>query len=203
MKVKKRKIDTLDGVLDDAWEMLKRGASRFDDPFHWPVLGTSGQEGCNMRTVILRQCLSSERILVCHTDARAPKAEEIQKNNRVAWLFYHPRKKIQLRIYGKATLHLDDSFADTQWAAAGVAGRLNYAAIEPPGTSIDKPTSGLPDFFRNKLPTLLESEKLRQNFMSISCKVYSLDWLKLSITGNRRARFVWNENELCSSWLVP
>lgn len=203
MKAQNRKRDTLEGVIEDVWEMLKRGAGRFDDPFHRPVLGTSGQAGCNMRTVILRDFILSERLLVCHTDARAPKATEIKKNNRVVWLFYHPRKKVQLRIYGTATLHPDDPLSNTQWAAAGVTSRLNYAAIEPPGTPVEKPMTGLPDFLRNTLPTLLDSEKLRQNFMAISCKIESLDWLMLSITGNRRARFVWDENKLCSTWLIP
>jgi pyridoxamine 5'-phosphate oxidase len=203
MKAKSRKLDTLDGVLNDVWKMLNRGVKRFDDPFHRPVLGTSGQDGCNMRTVILRHFILFERILVCHTDARAPKVKEIETSNRVAWLFYHPRKKVQLRICGRATLHVDDPLAHTQWAAVGVASRLNYAATEPPGTPVDKPISGLPDLLRNKLPTLLESGKLRENFMSISCKIESLDWLKLRLTGNRRARFVWDENEVSSTWLIP
>ena len=203
MKKTERTTDTLEGVLDDAWELLKRGAGRGDDPFHWPVLGTAGQQGCNLRTVILRQFILPRRLLVCHTDARAPKVAEIRQSNAIAWLFYHPRKKVQLRIYGKATLHADDPFADAQWAAAGVTSRLNYAASGPPGAALDRPSSGLPDFLRNKLPTLLESERLQRNFMCISCRIDALDWLKLSITGNRRARFVWDDDRLHSTWLVP
>ena len=203
MKIKKTKLNTLEVVLDEVWAMLKKGAARFNDPFHCPVLGTSHEEGCNLRTVILRQFNLPERILVCHTDARAPKAREIKEFNRVAWLFYHPRKKVQLRISGKATLHAADQFADDQWAAAGITSRLNYAASEPPGTSVDKPTSGLPDFLKNKVSTLLESEKARRHFMSIACQIDSLDWLRLSLQGNRRARFAWDEKGMRSTWVIP
>jgi hypothetical protein len=46
---------TLDGVLNEIWKMLGRGASRFNDPFHWPALGTTAKDGVSLRTVILRQ----------------------------------------------------------------------------------------------------------------------------------------------------
>jgi hypothetical protein len=144
-----------------------------------------------------------DRILVCHTDARAPKALEISHSSKISWLFYHPKKDIQLRITGQAELHTDDPFADDQWAASRVTSRLNYCATQPPGTVVDKPSSGLPDFLLNKAPTLLESEKGRKNFMTITCTIDSIDWLRLSITGNRRARFEWENDELKAEWLIP
>ncbi len=203
MKKKKGKWDTLDRVLNEVWTMLKRGVTHFNDPFHWPVLGTTGKSGCRLRTVILRQFILPERILVCHTDARATKAQEICTDNKVGWLFYHPKKKVQLRISGLAKLHTDDPFADDQWAGTKLTSRFNYCTIEPPGTPVDKPSSGLPDFLHNKIPTLLESEKGRKNFMAIACRIESIDWLVLSLLGNRRARFDWDENRLSSMWLIP
>jgi hypothetical protein len=195
--------NTLDGVLDEIWKMLERGAAHYNDPFHWPVLGTTGREGIGMRSVILREFSLTERRLVCHTDARAAKVHDISNSTRVSWLFYHPKRKVQLRISGVASLHADDAFADRQWAAAGISSRLNYCAVEPPGTPVDKPSSGLPDFLLNKAPTLLETDKNRQNFMAIACRIDSLDWLVLHVLGNRRARFEWGETGLKATWLVP
>ncbi len=203
MKKKKEKWNALEVILNEVWTMLKRGVTHFNDPFHWPVLGTTGKDGCSLRTVILRQLILSERILVCHTDARATKAQEIYNSNNVSWVFYHPKKKIQLRISGRAKLHTDDQFADDQWAAAKITSRLNYCATEPPGTPVDKPTSGLPDFLLNTIPTLLESERGCKNFMSIACRIDSIDWLLLRALGHRRARFDWDENRLSSTWLIP
>ena len=93
MKKKRGKGDTLDGVLDEIWKMLKRGVTHFNDPFHWPVLGTIGKDGCSLRTVILRQLILPDRILVCYSDARATKAQDIGNYSKVSWLFYHPGKK--------------------------------------------------------------------------------------------------------------
>ena len=203
MKKKAGKWATLEWVLKETWSMLGRGVSHFNDPFHWPVLGTTGKDGASMRTVILRQFMLPERMLICHTDARAEKIREISKSAKVSWLFYHPKKKVQLRISGQATLHADDHFADDQWAATKIISRLNYCASEPPGTPIDKPSSGLPDFLLNKIPTLLESERGRKNFMVIACRIDSMDWLILQATGNRRARFDWDQNGLNARWLTP
>jgi hypothetical protein len=202
-KKRKGKWDTLEGVLKEVWKMLKRGAAHFNDPFHWPVLGTTGQDGSSLRTVILRQFILPERVLVCHTDARANKVQEISNDANVYWLFYHPKKKVQLRISGHAILHADDQFADEQWAATRITSRLNYCATEPPGTPIDMPSSGLPDFLLNKVPILLESQRGRNNFMVIACRIVSVDWLILRAFGNRRARFDWDENGLKAKWLIP
>ena len=194
---------TLDGVLDEIGKMLERGATRFNDPFHWPVLGTTGKDGVSLRCVILREFQRLDRVLVCHTDARAAKVQEISNVAGVSWLFYHPKRKVQLRISGGATLHADDHFADRQWAGTGISSRLNYCAIEPPGTRINSPSSGLPDFLLNKVPTLLETERGRQNFAAIACRIDSIDWLVLRVLGNRRARFEWDDAGLNARWLVP
>ena len=203
MKKREGKWDTLDGVLKEACSMLKKGVTHFNDPFHWPVLGTTGKDGSSLRTVILRQFIWPERILVCHTDARAAKVQEISNFSKVSWLFYHPKIKVQLRIAGPATLHMYDQFADRQWANTKITSRLNYCAGEPPGTPIDRPSSRLPDFLRRKVPTLLESERGRKNFMVIVGRIDAMDWLILKVLGNRRALFDWNENELKAEWLIP
>jgi len=203
MKRKTGKWATLDGVLDEIWVMLQSGVAHFNDPFHCPVLGTTGAHGVSLRTVILRKLILPDRILVCHTDSRAPKVREIRDYGRVGWLFYHPKRKVQLRITGHATCHADDGFAQDQWAATRLTSRLNYCAEHPPGTALDAPSSGLPDFLKNKVPTLLESERGRSHFVAIACRIDSIDWLLLSVLGNRRARFVWENDRLTSTWLVP
>jgi len=196
--------DTLDGILDQVWRMLERGVTHSRDPFHSPVLGTMGENGCSLRTVILRQFSRPDRLLVCHTDSRAPKVKEIEDCDNVTWLFCHPKKQVQLRVSGKATLHTDDQFADDQWDGSRMTSRLNYCATQPPGTAVDSPTSGLPDFLLNKVPTLLNTEKGRKHFMVIAGKIQSVDWLELRMVGNRRALFTWDDEDgLSTSWLIP
>jgi hypothetical protein len=194
---------SLEQVLSETWKMLQRGANRFNDPFHWPVLGTTGKDGSSLRTVILRQVSLPDRVLVCHTDLRANKVQEIARCRNVCWLFYHPKKKIQLRVSGPATLHTDDRIADEHWAAASITSRLNYCATAPPGSVVDRPSSGLPDLLLKKAPALLETESGRKNFMVIAGRIQSLDWLQLSILGNRRARFDWPSSGMNATWLIP
>lgn len=198
-----KKEETLEDILHQVWKMLQRGVTHFNDPFHCPVLGTTGKHGSSLRMVILRQFILPERILVCHTDARSEKVQEIANSTNVSWLFYHPKRKVQLRISGHATLHADDPFADEQWAATRTTSRLNYCATEPPGSLVDQPSSGLPDFLLNKVPTLVESERGRKHFMAIACRIDSMDWLILRVLGNRRARFDWDEHGLHATWLIP
>lgn len=203
MRKKEKAWNTLDGVLNGCWQMLDRGAARFNDPFHWPVLGTTGKEGASLRCVILREFSVTDRTLVCHSDARAEKIREISVSPRVSWHFYHPQKKVQLRISGLATLHANDQFADEQWDAVKATTRLNYGTVEPPGTPVAGPSSGLPDFLLRKVPTLFETEKVRRNFMAIACRIDTMDFLVLQVLGNRRARFDWNETGLAARWLIP
>lgn len=203
MGIAEENQESLEAVLSGIWKMLQRGAARYNDPFHSAVLGTAEQNRSAMRTVILREFLLAERVLVCHTDSRAPKVRQISNQADVCWLFYHPKKKVQLRISGPATLHTDDRLADEQWAAAKIPSRLNYCAVEPPGTGIELPSSGLPDFLQNKVPTLLNTERGRKNFMVIAGQIKSIDWLQLRILGNRRARFDWTPSGLQAAWLVP
>ena len=197
------KRQSLEAELSGIWKMLQRGVARFNDPFHSPVLGTVDQGRSALRTVILRQFRLTERVLVCHTDSRANKVREMSNQADVCWLFYHPKKKVQLRISGPATLHTDDRFADEQWAATKIPSRLNYCAVEPPGTYLELPSSGLPDFLLNKVPTLINTESGRKNFMVIAGQIKSLDWLQLGILGNRRARFDWTPAGLQANWLIP
>lgn len=200
---KEIKWNTLENVLNGSWALLKRGVDDFNDPFHWPVLGTTGKDGSQLRTVILRQFILPDRVLVCHADARSAKVQEISDSDRVSWLFYHPDRKVQLRISGYAALHRNDQLANEQWKSTKITSRFNYATNEPPGTPIDKPSSGLSDLFRNKVPTLLESETYRKNFIAIACQIEHMDWLILKKLGNRCARFDWDGQGLNATWLVP
>ncbi len=203
MRSKKDKWHTFDSVLSEVWKMLHCGIDRFTDSFHWPILGTINSEGCAMRTVILRQFSETERTLACYTDSRAEKVQEIRRDNRVSWLFYHPKKLIQLRLSGEAKLHSDDAFADKLWAKTGITTRLNFCAEQGPGTPIDQPASGLPNFMLKTLPTLTQSERGRDHFMIINCQFDVMDWVLLRPTGNRRARFQWQGDAVKTNWLIP
>jgi hypothetical protein len=198
------KWQSLEDIWDNAWAMLVLGATDATDPFHTPVLGTVSPPGCSVRTVVLRRIIPAERILICHTDLRSDKVQEIQRNPRASWLFYHSRQKVQLRLTGQATLHTADELADQQWAASALTSRRTYCAVDRPGAPSNGPTSGLPEPLLLTEPTWAESEAGRTNFTVIACRVDFMDWLYLRAEkGHLRAQFTWRGDELSATWVVP
>jgi hypothetical protein len=190
-------------ILDGCWKMLVNGANTSKDPFHTPVLGTVTSGDCSLRTVVLRRVIEEERLLICHTDIRSPKIEDIRNHSRISWHFYHPQQKVQLRLAGAATLHTNDALADEQWANSQLMSRRCYRAVLAPGTPSDEPTSGLPNFLENRSPTLEESEVGRENFVVIACQIDFLDWYYLRAKGHRRAQFFWAGTGMTAKWVAP
>ncbi len=66
---------TLDELLKQCWRMLAAGTRNAGHPFHTGLLGTSGRNGCVLRTVVSRATVPESRKLICHTAARSSKCE--------------------------------------------------------------------------------------------------------------------------------
>jgi pyridoxamine 5'-phosphate oxidase len=199
----KKDISTLDDVLESSWRLLHDGVRNFRNPFHHPTLTTIDGNKPQARIVILREFSEGDRTLICHCDVRGPKVLQIRDNPRVSWLFYHPKKWLQLRLSGTASVHTDDNTAQSQWEKVRLHQRINYCAEIPPGSATDKPTSGIPDFLRDKAPKLLAHSEARKNFAAIVCHFDEMDWLLLKLTGHIRAKFHWKDNQPDASWVIP
>lgn len=195
--------DNFEIILDRCWKMLVTGANIAKDPFHTPVLGAVSSGDCSLRTVVLRRVIEKDRLLICHTDIRSPKIQDIRNHPQIGWHFYHSQQKVQLRLAGPATLHTDDALADEQWGSSQLMSRRCYGAVLGPGTPSDEPTSGLPDFLEDRSPTLDESEAGRKNFVAIAGQVDFLDWYYLRAKGHRRAQFFWSDTQMSAQWIAP
>lgn len=177
------------------WGRLAAGADGPGHPFHAPCLATAGPAGPDARTVVLRRVDEVGRLLVCHTDIRSPKAAAIAGDARVAWVFYDPLQRVQLRVRGRASLHADDAVAEADWAAMGSRRRRDYVAAVPPGTVLPAQTvSAL---------GAAESDSARANFLVLACRVEHLDWLVLDEPVHRRARFDWDGRGWRHAWIAP
>ncbi|SDU20553.1 pyridoxamine 5'-phosphate oxidase family protein [Desulfobacula phenolica] len=200
---KRQTISKLDDVLNTSWRLLHKGVENFKHPFYRPVLSTMNGNKPDVRTVILRGFSEEDRTLICHCDARTPKVSQIQDNPNVSWLFYHPEEWLQLRLSGKAVIHTDDKIAESQWEKVRLTSRINYCAEIPPGSVTEKPTSGLPNFLRDKTSKLFDCPEARKNFAVIVCRFDQMDWLMLKLTGHLRARFHWEKDHIDASWIIP
>jgi len=200
---KKEHIPTLDEVIKSSWKLLHEGVRNFRSPFHHAALTTIDDNKPQVRVVILREFSEKDRTLICHCDARGPKVLQSRDNPKVSWLFYDPKKWLQLRLSGQASVHTDDNIADSQWKKVSLPHRINYCAQIPPGSSTERPTSGLPDFLRDKTSKLFDGSLSRPNFAVIVCKFDEMDWLLLRLTGHIRAKFHWRHDGTDASWVIP
>ncbi len=200
---KKENVSTLDDVLESSWRLLHEGARNFRDPFHQATLTTMDGNKPQSRIIILREFIEENRTLICHCDARGSKVSQIRDNPNVSWLFYNSDKWLQLRLSGTASVHTDDKTAESQWEKVRLHHRINYCADIPPGSPTEKPTSGIPDFLRDKAPKILDIPEARKNFAAIVCRFNEMDWLLLKLTGHIRAKFTWKDNRRDASWIIP
>lgn len=191
-------------ILDKIFALLAQAVKDRHSPLHTPCLATIGADGAaRPRIVVLRKCEPNERVLIFHTHRGAPKVAEIERDKRVAWLFYHAAEKMQFRIEAEAEVLTDGAVFETQWRLSKPFSRRCYMG-EAPSRTADAETSGLPSEIVDREPSLEESESGRENFAVVRTVIKSIDCLELYFTGNRRSLFFWNaQNELETCWLTP
>ncbi len=190
--------DDLDETLRESWRLLCRGVGDRRSPFHTPTLATVRDDGSpSMRTLVLRAVDPIHRHLRLHTDVRSGKFREIMARPGVALHFYDPKRKIQLRIDGRARLHRDDAIAAAAWDATRPFSRLCYRNEPSPGREIADPSSIRVEHDPDA------ADAGRENFAVIRVEVDRLEWLYLAAAGHRRASFAWQDVKLSAMWLVP
>jgi 3-hydroxyisobutyrate dehydrogenase len=185
----------------DCWDRLVSGAVKSRTPFHTPSIATLHQGEVNLRTVVLRKTLATERELRFHTDIRSPKWQELSQNPSISALFYDAVDRIQLRVKGKAVLHHTNEITAEAWQKTSLSSRKCYLTRFSPSSYTDVSTSGLTDDIEHENFTLAESESGYSNFGIVSIQVQSIDWLWLNHAGHRRAFFDYEKG--MDSWMIP
>ncbi|PPC86048.1 MAG: pyridoxamine 5'-phosphate oxidase [Hyphomicrobium sp.] len=184
----------LAGSLQEAWQLLSRGAVDRRSPIHTPAIATVALDGTpRVRIVVLRHIDPTARTLRFHTDKRANKIAEIERNPAVQVLCYDPSSKIQLRLLGRARVHHADDVAHQAFTRSQPQSQLCYRQSASPGSLGSEPTT-LTD------PAEHDGE---QNFTAVVVQIDELEWLYLAAAGHRRARYTWSDGNLKSTWLAP
>lgn len=196
---------TLPSILADLWSGLAAAVRDRDHPWHLPSVATIGLDGSpQVRTVVLRDADPTRHAIVCHTDARSPKVAEITARPEVAWHFYDPRSRLQLRVKAIATVHRacdGDPLAIARWNASTLSARRCYLAPHPPGVASEGPSANLPEGLLDRSPIAGEDGPGRANFAVVATRAIEIDWLWLRAAGHRRARFSLARG--ASSWIEP
>jgi len=192
-------------VVSGLWDELSRGAEDRHHGFHVPTLCTAGLDGAPVaRSVVLRRVLADACEILCHTDVRSAKVAEIAREPRVAWHFYAPERKLQLRVAAIAEYESAGARADEGWARSALSSRRCYLAPRAPGSACDAPSPNLPDGILDRRPTEEETIPGRANFGVVITRATGIDWLFLASEGHQRARFTRGaDGSWSGSWLEP
>jgi 3-hydroxyisobutyrate dehydrogenase len=187
--------DSLDAVLEAAWDCLSEGARNRRSGFHTMTVATLRKDGWpTLRTVVLRGFNPDTRDVVFHTDLRTRKFEEIASNPRIGVHFYDPQRKIQLRLDCLARIDMHNEKSRASWLRARPMSRECYAQLPPPGSVLGNGAEAGPT---------LDDDMAFENFAVVTAQIEVLDWLFLAAAGHRRARCDWSGGSVTKTWLAP
>ncbi len=178
------------------WESLGDAVARPDAAWRTPVVASvgSGPRAVDARVMVLRAVSRARGTLTCFTDARSPKLDAVRSTPFLAWTFYDPGERVQLRVGTTVEIHVDDAVSREAWALVPEPGRKNYATRLAPGSCIPGPLAGH-DF----------TVALAEHFAVLAGTVTEIDWLWMAADGHRRARFRYDAGGVpaVAEWLVP
>lgn len=128
-----------DQFFEELKDNLHKGVHKKGHPFRYGVLGTIGlnQEPA-LRTVVLRQ-VNDDLRLRFYTDGRSNKLQQIEKNNQLSLLFYHPKQLLQVKVEGTASIITDRETLQKYWSGVQPNSRKDYITTLPSGSSISNP----------------------------------------------------------------
>jgi len=201
-----KRYTDLDEVYDRVWRELTAAADASDHPFRILTFGTASSDGApHLRSVVTRLVDPSARALAFHTDRRAQKVEDLRTDARVAWHGWRPDTSEQVRLRGRATVHLDDDVAAKMWENQDPESLVVYARREASGTPVESPDDGLIDAVGSEPIGRDDVAEGRRHFAVVRTAVDLIDWLHLHPDGHYRARFRLGEEgkEREQTWLIP
>lgn len=169
-------------------ELVRSNVDR-KHPFRFFTLATIG-DFPEVRTVVKRN-VRADLSIIFFTDSRSPKVEEIQYNQKVSALFYHPKKKLQVRIRGEANF-IDSSQEDfpKYFEQIKQARSISdYTSALPPGTKI------------SEFSAITHVEEI--HFMPVHIQPIEIDVLQLDLNGHQRALYVLENDDWREIILTP
>ncbi len=193
----------LDSVHNHVWDEVATAAQEPDHPYRQLTFGTVYEQGPDLRTVVLRAVDADTRVLQFHSDRRSRKVEALRENDRIAWHGWDEEAREQIRLYGTATVHLDDEVAADLWETQSPESLAVYVRPPAPGRSLDEPDDGLRPVVESEPVTEEDVASGRQYFAVIRTVIDQMEWLHLHPDGHYRARFDYSGDEVEGSWVVP
>lgn len=185
--------DSLKNVFQVIKHELNRGVLDKKHPFRFLILSSQGIEGVESRYVVLRK-VKEDLTLMVFTDYRTAKIQQIKTNPKVALLFYHPVKRIQVRIQAEVIVHFKNDVTEDFWQNVQGEGRKAYHSKLAPGKEIDNPNQGH-DWH--------EDMRGQGYFCVLEIRPVEIEALQLNGLEHLRAKFDFLDGSWIGKWLVP
>ena len=185
-------------TLPEFWQQslseLRRANADRKHPFRNTVLATSRHNIPSQRTVVMRKFQSDHSILI-YTDHRSQKCQELDahQENAAALLFWHPKKKLQVRLAGYIRQHLSDEGKKAHWNNTPTGAKKSYTTTKPPGTVTESPLEVDYD----------ASLQDGRHFTLLLFHPISIELLQLDQEVHLRAGFALENGNWNGHWLVP
>lgn len=178
----------MDERVSKLWQMamteLQRANVDKKHPFRYMVLATHGQFP-ECRWIVNRR-FSEKHSLLFYTDSRTPKTAQISANPRVAITWYHPKKKLQIRMKGTAELLTSGAEFDKHYKIVSQHPD-DYNTLLAPGSL--NPTN------------IQRSPEI--NLAVVSVEAFIFDILLLDRAGHQRAYFERQDNKWNGKNVTP
>lgn len=177
----------------DLWQELAKSLSKSSHPFRYPTLATFGKDYPQQRTLVLRKSIARQKLLHFYTDRKSDKIAELQEHRQVGLHFYHPRKKLQLRLNGLIAF-ADEAKRKAAFEEIPQSRHFEYSAKPEPGTPISRP-----DFDYQ-----FETEEASDRFQLLIFDCQQAELLQLNGQHHYRLELKYDdEKNYQAQWLMP
>ena len=182
-----KKIDKL------IWDFLKQGVKNRKSAFHYPTVATSSIKTFSLRTVITREIIIKDRVIIFHTDIRSKKIQDLKQNNLIIFHIYDKKNNIQIQAEGKVKIFNKSKQTERVWNSLSNKTKASYLIKENPGKKINNEK----DF------SYLSDKEGYQNFTIVKTRINKITYLQLNFDGNKKAKIIYEKKNTKYYWLAP
>lgn len=187
--------DDLDFTLEFIFSELRRASVDRKHPLHHIAVASKDSDQAQVRMVVLRKFDLQKNTLEFHTDVRSDKVNQFKENPKISILGYHPKKRYQIRVTGRVTIHHQNEISMHAWNLLASGSRKIYQGSLTPGTKLTHP---LPP----QSPGSIHSNDSK-NFCLCEVSIDEIEWLYLSPSEHRRAHYTLTDGAFLRQWMVP
>jgi len=178
-------------LWERTWSHLRRATADKHHPFRHPVVCTEGDRGPEGRVIVMRNCSERLRRVEFFTDYRSAKCQEILSASQVAFVWYDPKRRLQVRARGRANVVSDEPWVEATWESLSPRQKNDYSTVAAPG-----------DLRWNGDIDLSDAGKCGY-FAVVRTTLESIDILELGAQGHQRWVWEWCSDQWAARAVVP